>query len=82
MSARRLFVLDRAVRSRIDVGGGALDLLDVSAAATRSWSFVWPGHVAIQACAEGVSWTHGDDEHELRPGAVLLAAAWRDMPAA
>jgi AraC-like DNA-binding protein len=74
VSAGRLFVLDRAAWSRIDLGGGALDLLDVSAAATRSWSFVWPGRVAIQARAEGVSWTHGDDAHELRPGAVLLAA--------
>jgi len=62
--------------SRVEGASSALDLLTVHAAPPKTWCFVWPGRVVVQALAAGVTWRHLDRHGELRPGGVLVADAF------
>lgn len=66
----------RADWTRIEHSGGSLDLLEVRAISPKTWCFVWPGRIVIQALSSGVSSSHLDRGAELRPGSVIVADAF------
>ncbi|AKF04405.1 helix-turn-helix domain-containing protein [Sandaracinus amylolyticus] len=50
----------------------ALEVLEVDEAPSRSWSFVWPARVMVQARSAGVRFRAGRQRGELACGAVLV----------
>ncbi|MDF2695197.1 MAG: Transcriptional regulator, AraC family [Labilithrix sp.] len=54
---------------------GSFDVLEVTAARTRSWTFVWPGRVVVEPLSEGVTFSPTGEPQVLPIGCVLVAEA-------
>ncbi|AKU98709.1 Transcriptional regulator, AraC family [Labilithrix luteola] len=58
--------------SYVEHDGGALEVLEVRGGGAKSWCFLWPHRMVVQALSEGVTFTCDERTAVLPTGAVLV----------